>query len=306
MKSRLLVPIIIVLILLSFSGCSINEHEPETPSFTFSMCVESWDILPEEHMRYQCMASFLSDVEHYFRTVSAFIGRENWYDDYNTENQRVHVEIKLIDGVSHVRHVNQHLFELYLNQMWFIFGLAPTAHEVAHVVEPAHNRCRSLSEGMASYLQDKFGSNPSLFNWGMDPHALTNLLRSVHPTEFEQIRVLMGSRDNARQQFIADLRGLESRRLFYVMSQSFVTYLVETYGIENVMNVINSVNLQEGYYSYFGKRIEDVRDGWLAFLEEYHTISAQEHNSRLRELFAEHNMSDDLAEGIIQTFVIVE
>ena len=258
----------------------------DTITFTLSMADDVWDSANMTYGRFGSKDEFIADVEYYIQAISEFISRENWFDNSDRCESIYHIELLLTDGVSRVRKRNEYHFDVYLRKPFFEHGLAPTAHEIAHVIVPWENRSQSLSEGLASYLQDKFGKNPTVFNWGINPHTLINFFMNNIPESFEQIFPVIGTKD-ARQRIYADG---ELRQWFYNMSNSFVTYLIETFGIASFMNLYEADNVIDAYYIYFGKSFEDIKSEWLAFLESYpEVMTFEEMSDYWRELFARHN-----------------
>ena len=298
MGKRIFAAIIATLIFLTIGGCSNdngnieinntdetdvynrgnNEAEEEiiTPNYTLNMSEEIWTGLNTENIRrFQSKEDFIGAVEYYIKAISEFVSRENWFDYYNRYGSICRIEILMTDGISRVTVSNVYRVTVYLRQAFFEYDLAPIAHEIAHVVIPWRNRSRSLSEGLASYLQDRFGKNPTIFNWGIDPHTIANLYMNNASEAFGTHSVYA---DGAL------------RPLFYNMSNSFVTYLIDTFGIANFMSVFESDNLIDAYYIYFGKPFEDIREDWLGFLESYQDLmTLEEYSNYLVELFTRHN-----------------
>jgi hypothetical protein len=125
-----------------------------------------------------------------------------------------------------------------------IAGEAAIAHELVHVYFPNGNRL--LAEGLAIYLQDKIGGNPTFPNFGRPLHQVAReLLRAMVPG------ITTGKPDSLANIRLADLDKIATpsplrlrvgRDLYentpigqahiYPIAGSFVQFLIESYGTD--------------------------------------------------------------------------
>lgn len=56
--------------------------------------------------------------------------------------------------------------------------------------------------------------------------------------------------------------------LWYMYSQSFVTYLIREYGMEATVELIREGVDEDSYEVYPGKPFEEIKTEWLAYYEQ--------------------------------------
>ncbi len=136
-----------------------------------------------------------------------------------------------------------------------IAGRGPAiAHELTHVIAPSRNKPnRYLDEGLAVFIQEKFGTDKAFPNMGEDVHKLT--ARSIRTVgKAIPIHKLEETRNSS---LTGDLR-----RLAYLQEGSFVRYLIEKYGIEDFMAMYEG----KSYERVYKKSLEDLERDWNEFI----------------------------------------
>lgn len=136
--------------------------------------------------------------------------------------------------------------------------------ELTHVIVPFYNSL-SLSEGLACLMQEKFGKNATVFNYGEPIHSFSKQYLSSH----EHVAAVIGEANIP----LIDIMG-KDRTAFYVLSHSFVKYLVEEYGIKDFMKVNDAPKVSVAYEEVYGKELDVLRDEWLAFLDKQEASDA--------------------------------
>ena len=63
--------------------------------------------------------------------------------------------------------------------------------------------------------------------------------------------------------------GISTRngRLWYRYSETFVTYLIDTYGMEKTVALIREGTDEDSYETYFGESFEEVKSDWIAWFD---------------------------------------
>jgi len=271
-------------------GSSIDETK--NIYFTAEMSIDRWDSANMENSAFQSRDEFNSEVKYYIEAISKFLSRENWFDVYKKKhgnNYICHIDYRLTYGASHVE--NGYLAyatlipNVYLNKDFFEHDLAPIAHETTHIIVPFYSSL-SLREGLASYCQDKFGKNPSVFNWGLDVHAYANFYLVYAKDEFDKVFPVIGSTDKLQKVYAEG----NLRELFYNLSHSFTKYLIDNFGIESFMKLYESDDLINDYSVVYGKSFESIKEEWYESLESYsEALTAEEIQNNMINLFTEHN-----------------
>ncbi len=129
-------------------------------------------------------------------------------------------------------------------------------HELTHLLTPQHSDW--VSEGLAVYLNDKWGGEGGYPNYGADLDQLTH-------SYINRLDILENIGDETYYPSRSDLRtsvGLG----FYILSGSFVKYMVENTGIETFMQIYNAPNMQEGLEIKTKKTLQEWKTEWLGYL----------------------------------------
>jgi hypothetical protein len=145
---------------------------------------------------------------------------------------------------------------------------APYLHESSHILAPCHNCPMWFSEGLASYLQSWVSENRG----GYDGVIFTR--RGNRGIDRDAMRWLNGERGQAVLPFIGrhgEPPAIQYDRSnvaapFYVMSQSFVKYLVDKAGMEKVRLLIAAGDFEAQMMEATGKSSEQWKTEWLASL----------------------------------------
>lgn len=149
----------------------LKDEEYYTSEFAKIRKVD-WEWIDSKENQYESVEQFLFDVDHYVKVISEYIGKQDWQEAYinkHPDKDEIKIEITgstrgsyTAGGYNHYRHLQPKFF---LSVSLFQVDYAPTAHEVTHIIAPFYSSL-SLREGLAQYTQDKFGKNPSVFNYG--------------------------------------------------------------------------------------------------------------------------------------------
>lgn len=137
-----------------------------------------------------------------------------------------------------------------------IEGRGPAiAHEITHIIAPSSGKpTRYLDEGLAVFVQEKFGDDKSYPNMGEDVHQVTaKLIRTVG--EIIPLNRVEDTRNSAKSENL--------RRLCYLQEGSFVRYLIERYGLKDFMAMYEGKSFEKVY----NKSLEDLETEWKDFIK---------------------------------------
>jgi hypothetical protein len=136
-----------------------------------------------------------------------------------------------------------------------IAGRGPAiVHELTHVIAPSQEKPnRYLDEGLAVFMQEKFGADKSYPNMGEDVHQLTSrLIRKVgQPVSIYKLEETRHSSPSG-----------DVRQLAYLQEGSFVRYLIEKYGLQDFMAMYEG----KSYERIYKKSLEDLERDWKEFI----------------------------------------
>ena len=222
---------------------------------------ETWQELQDENCRFEDPKIFLEEVDYYVEKISNYLNAPEWYKDDNGLGSKPKINFTATERASRV--VSRGLFpEVKLNKVLFKKGYTPLTHEITHIITGGN--LISLKEGLANYMQEKYGRNITLMNFGAP----------IHPLAKEFIKM-------SNQDLIDKLSQNVSysyfdnwfeRRNFYILSHSFVKYLINEYGIKKFMRVYNSNYPNEMSEKVYNKDLDDLENEWLKYLEEIETF----------------------------------
>jgi len=262
-----------------------NDGETLPARFTARMFDNVWESANMEHSRFQTVEDFNSQADYYISVISEFVLRENWYEQYSDTPS---IEFLLRDRISHVAEQGNRIY-VNLNKAGFEHDLAPIAHEITHViVKSSHDRTVSLDEGLASFMQERFGKNPTVHTWGIDAHMLAKMFFINYEDDYSSVFSVIGSGDSQEDRYMSGEFHL--RQIFYVLSHSFTKYLIETYGIDDFMKLHASRDdLLDDYHVLYGKSYEEIKSEWHSVVESSPGMTLEEYDNHLEELFDRHN-----------------
>ncbi len=223
--------------------------------------VYAWTMLTNNctNIRFQSPKDFLREVDYYVEVISKYLNRPHWKKFYDTD--KIQFEYTA-NGPSHVDggyyNFRDPKARIFFN-FSFKYDSAAIAHEITHIITP-DQASLSLREGLACFIQDKFGKNVSIFNFGAPIHQMAKEFVNENQMSVIQWIGEEGIPHNL------DVTGSD-RIPFYILSHSFATYLIDNYGIEKYMNIYNSAEFYNSYKREYGKELSELKKQWLKFLE---------------------------------------
>ncbi len=145
---------------------------------------------------------------------------------------------------------------------------APYLHETTHVLLPGHSETVWLNEGFASYVEswvaeNKGGYDAHVFSWagngGIDRDAARHLRTGHGQSALDYIGT-----DGVPRGFYRDRRRVAAP--FYVLSQSFVKFLVERTGLHLVVDLFVERDIDRAVRIRTGRSIGEWKSDWLEAL----------------------------------------
>jgi predicted metal-dependent hydrolase len=129
-------------------------------------------------------------------------------------------------------------------------------HELTHLLTPKHSDW--VSEGLAVYLNDKWGGE------GGYPNYVAEIDQVVH-SYLNRPDIIENIGDETYYPSRSDLRNSVGEG-FYILSGSFVKYVIEKTGIESFMRMYNAPDMQEGMEKLTKKTLQEWKTEWLDHL----------------------------------------
>lgn len=127
---------------------------------------------------------------------------------------------------------------------------------MTHLLTPQHSDW--VFEGLAVYVNDKWGGEGGFPNYGEDVDPLARYY-------LDRTDILARIGDETYYPSRADLRTSVGEG-FYILSGSFVKYLVEKTGIEKFLQIYNAPNMPEGLKTVTHKPLEEWKIEWIGYV----------------------------------------
>lgn len=267
-----------IVFMMLCAGVAVAE---EGYKFEAYMPQEVWDSVETRYCGYESPEAFAEAAHGYIEQIVEITGANDWHLCYAPNGDVISVKYEMTQGISNAMMAKQHRKPVVqLQQTMFELGIAPVAHESVHLVLP-QSSSHSLLEGIASYLQAVLCDESVVFDLGIDAHEHAKFLLRTDET------AAMISEEMGRMMLATEFSWGETRSTYYILSHSFVKYLVETYGMEAFMTVYLPGASDSSYVKTYGKPIEVIRDEWIECLDGQKDITeVPSVETYMRELIA--------------------
>lgn len=139
---------------------------------------------------------------------------------------------------------------------------AAIIHEISHVIATTHENNSFFSEGLAVFLQYKFGEDRSALEFYNEPpgFSLHDLVRKYQDT---RIRLSDLKNNNA---IFKNMDEPLTRKLAYTEAGSFITFLYDVYGAGKLRDLYAGRPLN--YKRVYGKNFRALETEWLSYLSQ--------------------------------------
>lgn len=282
MKKITYVVLFIALLSLQLMGCSEKNENIEfvvyeEDNYIISKYAKILKAHSEhinfEESGYDDIGSMLLDIDDYIESISKYIDRENWKDNYTEKHgtdYEFRIRIGLTQGASHVKGGYNHFvylpLEIKFNEGLLENNQAPIAHEITHLIAPYYSSL-TLREGLASLIQDEIGKNSSVFNFGKSAHVLSKKYLE-NDNIYREIIASIGT-EGIPENLNLSKTNIETRKAYYLLSYSFSKYLIDQFGIKKFMEAYESENLLDSYLDLYDKNLQELRNDWIEYIVDY-------------------------------------
>lgn len=275
--SKYFILVVAITAILLLGGCAEQEHYADMDDKDWEMLTSDSNGKVYESVRYKSKEEFLTEVDEHIDEICDYLDKDTWWIKDGDERRRL--KINYTNHVSRAEALVQP--NIYLNDT-FKIDYAPTAHEIAHIIAP-NDVSRSLREGLACHIQAEFGRNPDMNDFGLSAHRLS---KEYITEDYAEVLEVIGTNRVGGVNIRGFARDEDGRSSFYLLSASFVTYLIDEYGIEEFIRVYDAKVLYDTYIEVYGKDLDALKTEWLAFLE-----TQEGYEQTYKELLEEHIVS---------------
>ncbi len=153
----------------------------------------------------------------------------------------------------------------------------PLVHELTHSLLGYGNNFDASSgyfaqEGFASYMEDKYGKQQlyshKLMKYFIDSNKLIPISKLIDPNQDDSyFRPALTNQEESILQWMS-----------YTHSASFITYLIDTYGLEKFEQLYNEEDLAKKTEEIYGKNISEIENDWVVFIKNSETLTYEDKN----------------------------
>ena len=258
---------------------SLYEHTPERRFSNINEVI--WQTIDTTNSGFTCMDDFLATADNYFREIGAFLHGDEWPAIFEARYRGRLVNFNMVNRISHVHGGN-----VYLHRTFFEHNLAPIAHEITHIVLP-HWLNGFLGEGIATYCQERFGNNPTVFTFGVDVHGFVALYGDEI---YRVLDVAWASRE---------IRTLTSpyRVMLYTLSHSFTQYIIDSYGIDFFLELYFRPLSTE-----YNEILRELKSEWIVFIQNYEvTFTLEEAVAEMAQTMLAHGTHEIMVKEMLES-----
>ena len=212
-------------------------------------------------------------TRQYIREIEDVLGLYNWWENVAPEANTLEINVEIGSSGEAYTYGLRKTSEKTLNTTVRLelralragYGNdSSLAHELMHII-CGSSFSRSLEDGLCDYVQYRVGMQR--FIWEERPDwSVTEVMKLQLP--YYQNRAAVSDEKVAEVMETVGLAqgysygNTPTGSLWYVYSQCFVEYLVETYGMEKTLNLIRLGEDEGAYREYLGKSFEEVKTDW--------------------------------------------
>lgn len=221
-----------------------------------------WASLNKTSLTYKTADDFLKYCAECITFITERTGKEDWVNKvkYTSEDGKAIVTINIKEYITSRTSAPEGI--ITLNKDVVEIGFIPIEHELTHLVMGVCDE-GTLSEGFACYMaQTEFGVF-TFPEYELDPDTVTiACMDNQYKERYEVIIDAVGCAHDS------NIKHREDGNSFYVFAYSYTKYLINTYGIDAVIELYDDSGSDEAYRRIIGKKVSVVKSEWLLFLEQ--------------------------------------
>lgn len=260
------------------TGCTTKEEITQKQmNYEFYYLADYWNAYDLSHSALPTQESFEALTAQYIPKIEALLGIYDWWAETVPNADTIGINMQAGNGGSWAYSpykISEKTVEitiiLDLDSLQKRYGLdAALAHELTHTIAGA-SFSQSLEEGLCDYVQTQVGTNPYRTQTEWNKCEIIklnmNMLQEkdiVSKEKLSEIKNHIGAAEGGCPYGISTRNG----RLWYHYSETFVTYLIDTYGMEKTVALIREGTDEDSYETYFGESFEEVKSDWTAWFD---------------------------------------
>lgn len=307
MRKTIAILMITVLTWTTLCGCGSKQETADDLGINveFNYYADYWEAYDFSNTPYPTQEEFEALVESEIQEICELLGYEEFWAYANPNAETLYLNVQF-QGLSKSEAAYLADFgekgvvgSLYLGFDTSGIGSdSALSHELTHILS-GRTFSISLQEGVCNYIKERIGYTSEVKHLASMGIEVTEqeVLRLTY--EWYQTKLLvsgMGSQEDldAIREHIGKegwypytINTWEST-LWYDFSYSFVTYVIEQYGLENVILTMQQGEGESAYEQYIGKSLDELKAEWWTYFEAIETdFSAEELREKVASAMAE-------------------
>jgi len=306
-KIVILIAVMAVIVVIAIIAGVLIMKEYKTKSTEKSISTESqiWTGIPikftyfEDYWKkydltnavYKTQEEYENAVRNYINEIAILLNRQNWYEQYTgMDTLCLELHISDLDDESTEGTISSYkeslkqsicTYDLNLSNTMFKNNRSQLVQAVAHlIITRAHGVSSDMEEGLAEYIQDNLGMGIASINYGVDIHnylieytklkekdANLMYLMGLIKDHVGKISHIITPPSSGSVSFNFPVEDI-SVKYNILCKHSFIDYLVQKYGIESVMKIIDGYD--DSIYNLYNQNgLGGLIADWKLFLENY-------------------------------------
>ncbi|SEW41861.1 hypothetical protein [[Clostridium] fimetarium] len=283
------------------------ESETKTKTginIEFTYYEDYWQTYDLKNAVYKTQAEYETAVRNYINQIASLLNKQDWYQQYEGIDT-IFIGLKVADsddapnleGITFSKNISKTIVtcDLYMNNTMFRHNRSQLIHLLTQLVTTkttntmtmADGRTNALEHGFYEYVQSYLGMGIGSLNYGIDVHNYLNELTKKYEQDTIKNVTMSKIRDNVGE--ISKYLTYHSYNEYFILSNySFVDYMVNTYGIESVMKMMDAYD-ESIYYMFNQNGLSGMLSDWKLFLEKYPSkMTLDEINAQIAEIKSTH------------------
>ncbi len=276
--------IVCVLAVVCFLTSPKQEiKEPPLP-VSYYYYANYWELYDMSDTIFPNKESLENYTSHYLKEVEEFLDCGGWWKEINPQAKEIQITYYLRraricdagipmafgqDAVAVSITLSRSILQ---NPNMGLYGKdANLVHELGHVVLN-NSFSISLEDGMCEYLNEQISQYSMLNSIGIPLQDLVclDIQYGMENNEAEQAELdkLKAGIGKEGRTYPYSTNSMNSK-IWYCMSFSFVNYLIDTYGLSDVVELIREGETQADYEKYLGHSLEELKEDWWNYVINY-------------------------------------
>lgn len=285
------------------SQAAQGENQVSGIEFRLQYPQAMWQGLNLTYADYGNEEEFEKKFHNAVQKITGLTGNADWYTKYNPKAVYIRVLIKIADmsyrsiggqcDLPIVDAADGLFTTVYMDKDMQEAGQPTLEHELTHMI-CGETFSNSLMDGLAEYCERQVtGKSNSTFSV-YPADDLLKVIEKYNAAEEEagvtgkiSLEEIMDKIGAGEKEYPYKDVSKEANHLWYIYSESFVTWLINTYGMEKVMDLYNNGQSEEDYEKLETGGYAAVKEKWKTYLSEYEQQNSTEDILAEQEVIAQ-------------------